>query len=188
MAAGDPYGPAGSALLRLAHRPLHDSARSTWDVALAAARAGPHSPPGDRLPAARAAATPQTAPPSGSPRGRPESGRAGGGGAEGRHLARRARKRKHGSARPRETPWLRGPGLDKTHRGASLRSAEKKVPWLQLLLVARGRKGREQMPASQARGALGLFEVLVSKTVLITPNSSQWLSGAGMSGPFHSLL
>ncbi|EDL27064.1 mCG147924 [Mus musculus] len=26
MAAGDPYDPAGSALLRLAHRPLGDSA------------------------------------------------------------------------------------------------------------------------------------------------------------------
>ncbi|CAO2597131.1 hypothetical protein LEMLEM_LOCUS8881 [Lemmus lemmus] len=51
--------------------------RSTWDVALAAARAGPHSPPGDGLRAAGAAATPQTAPPSGSRRERPESGRPG---------------------------------------------------------------------------------------------------------------
>lgn len=46
--------------------------RSSWDVALAAARAGPHSPPGDRRPAATAAATPQTAPPDGSRRERSE--------------------------------------------------------------------------------------------------------------------
>lgn len=52
--------------------------RSTWDVALAAARAGPHSPPGDGLRAAGSAATPQTAPPSGSRRERSESARPGG--------------------------------------------------------------------------------------------------------------
>lgn len=55
--------------------------RSSWDVALAAARAGPHSPPGYRRPAATAAATPQTAPPDGSWRERSGEHAAGGGGA-----------------------------------------------------------------------------------------------------------
>lgn len=78
--------------------------RSTWDVALAAARAGPHSPPGDRRPAATAAATPQTAPPAGSRRERHTCGLEGGGGG-GTWLG----ARESGSTAPNATPGYGAP-------------------------------------------------------------------------------
>lgn len=109
--------------------------RSSWDVALAAARAGPHSPPGDRRPAATAAATPQTAPPDGSRRERSGSVQV----ADRRNPAGRARKRKYGSE---GEAALRSSGADKTHLGAFLHS--RKGAWLQRHLVARGKRGREQ--------------------------------------------
>lgn len=108
--------------------------RSSWDVALAAARAGPHSPPGDRRPAATAAATPQTAPPDGSRRKRSKSAQV----AEGRNLSARAGRRKYDSERD---ATLRGPGVNKTHLGAFLSS--RKGTWLQRPLVARGKRERE---------------------------------------------
>lgn len=78
--------------------------RSTWDVALAAARAGPHSPPGDRRRAATAAATPQTAPPAGSRRERHTGGGEGGGGG-GTWLG----ARESGSTAPNATPGYGAP-------------------------------------------------------------------------------
>lgn len=118
--------------------------RSTWDVALAAARAGPHSPPGDGLRAAGPLRRRRQRPlPEAGGNGPRAGGRAGGAGPEGEELRLRARRLATG---PRS-------GQDSSRRGVY--RPGRKGPWLQRLLVSRVRKGREQMPS-----ALGSWFIL----------------------------
>lgn len=119
--------------------------RSTWDVALAAARAGPHSPPGDRLRAATAAATPQTAPPSGSRRELEPAGSRG---------EEPGRARKTAEIRLRARRLAMGPRSGQDSSRAILRSRKKSC------LVAAPPGGQRQKKGGskcQARWTLGLF-------------------------------